>query len=183
MIGPLDDVEGILKDFVPSKARGTSHKVANDSKLKDWNDIKGMTEARAQLEDLLSFSSKYKDLMDKCPLRLRTGALLYGPPGCGKTFLVRAAASICNLRIISVKGPELLNKYIGASEAGVRELFEKASGASPCILFFDEFDAIAPKRGHDSTVSTFLYILKKEERKKERKSIHEECDRQTDRLF
>jgi SpoVK/Ycf46/Vps4 family AAA+-type ATPase len=146
-----EDVDGILKDFVPSKARGTSHKVANDSKLKDWDDIKGMTEARAQLEDLLSFSSKYKDLMDKCPLRLRTGALLYGPPGCGKTFLVRAAASICNLRIISVKGPELLNKYIGASEAGVRELFEKASGASPCILFFDEFDAIAPKRGHDST--------------------------------
>jgi len=146
----LDDMRAILKDYVPSKARGTSH-VADDSKISSWSDIEGMSEATAELEDLLSFSSKYKDLIQNCPLRLRTGALLYGPPGCGKTFLVRSAAKICNLRIITVKGPELLNKYIGASEAGVRELFERASGASPCILFFDEFDAIAPKRGHDST--------------------------------
>ncbi|THG97215.1 hypothetical protein EW026_g4735 [Hermanssonia centrifuga] len=77
--------------------------------------------------------------------------LLYGFPGCGKTLLASAVAKECGLNFISVKGPELLNKYIGASEQSVRELFERASAAKPCVLFFDEFDSIAPKRGHDST--------------------------------
>jgi peroxin-1 len=94
--------------------------------------------------------------------------LLYGYPGCGKTLLASAVAKECGLNFVGVKGPELLNKYIGASEASVRELFERASAARPCILFFDEFDSIAPKRwtilfdvsrivltwnirGHDST--------------------------------
>ena len=145
-----EDLGSILKDYVPCKARGTT-KVIEDSKIKSWSDIQGMAEARSKLEELLSFSSKRKNLIEKCPLRLRTGALLYGPPGCGKTFLVKAAAKVCNLRCISVKGPELLNKYIGQSEAGVRDLFAKAGAAAPCILFFDEFDAIAPRRGADST--------------------------------
>lgn len=99
---------------------------------------------------------------------LLTSLLLYGFPGCGKTLLASAVARECGLNFISVKGPELLNKYIGASEQSVRELFERASAAKPCVLFFDEFDSIAPKRcvccsvmrgrrlmarrrGHDST--------------------------------
>ena len=82
---------------------------------------------------------------------MHTNVLLYGPPGCGKTHIVGAAAADCSLRFISVKGPELLNKYIGASEQAVRDIFSKAAAAAPCLLFFDEFDSIAPKRGHDNT--------------------------------
>nr|KAJ3418327.1 Peroxisome biosynthesis protein pex1 [Polyrhizophydium stewartii] len=77
--------------------------------------------------------------------------LLYGYPGCGKTMLASAVAKECGLNFISVKGPELLNKYIGASEKAVRDLFERAQAAKPCCLFFDEFDSIAPRRGHDNT--------------------------------
>jgi SpoVK/Ycf46/Vps4 family AAA+-type ATPase len=72
--------------------------------------------------------------------------LLYGYPGCGKTLLASAVAKECGLNFISIKGPELLNKYIGASEKSVRDIFERASAAKPCVLFFDEFDSIAPKR-------------------------------------
>lgn len=85
------------------------------------------------------------------PLRLRTGVLLFGPPGCGKTHVARAAVAAAGARCITVKGPELLNKYIGASEAAVRAVFARARAASPCVLFFDEFDSLAPSRGADST--------------------------------
>ena len=77
---------------------------------------------------------------------IRHRLLLYGYPGCGKTLLASAAAKECDLNFISIKGPELLNKYIGASEKSVRDIFERASAAKPCVLFFDEFDSIAPKR-------------------------------------
>ncbi len=79
-------------------------------------------------------------------LRHLNSLLLYGYPGCGKTLLASAVAKECGLNFISVKGPEILNKYIGASEKAVRDLFERASAAKPCVLFFDEFDSIAPKR-------------------------------------
>ena len=103
------------------------------------------------LQETLELPLKHAELFASSPLRLRSGALLYGPPGCGKTLVARAAAAAAGLRLISVKGPELLNKYIGQSEAGVRNLFARASAAAPCVLFFDEFDAIAPRRGHDNT--------------------------------
>ena len=72
---------------------------------------------------------------------------MYGPPGCGKTYLAGAIAKRFNINFISVKGPELLNKYIGASEQNVRELFERAQNQKPSILFFDEFDSLVPRRG------------------------------------
>ncbi|RVW87830.1 Peroxisome biogenesis protein 1 [Vitis vinifera] len=100
---------------------------------------------------MIELPSKFPSIFAQSPLRLRSNVLLYGPPGCGKTHIVGAAAAACSLRFISVKGPELLNKYIGASEQAVRDIFLKASAASPCLLFFDEFDSIAPKRGHDNT--------------------------------
>ena len=82
--------------------------------------------------------------------------LLYGYPGCGKTLLASAVAKECGLNFISIKGPELLNKYIGASEKSVRDIFERASAARPCVLFFDEFDSIAPKRCETCLVSPRL---------------------------
>merc|ERR1712141_924760 len=77
----------------------------------------------------------------------RSGILMYGPPGVGKTLLAKAVATECSLNFLSVKGPELLNMYIGQSEENVREVFERARRASPCIIFFDELDALAPNRG------------------------------------
>jgi len=86
--------------------------------------------------------------------RVSQGLLLYGPPGCGKTFLAAGIARKYSLNFISVKGPELLNKYIGASEQNVRELFERAMAQKPCVLFFDEFDSLVPKRGSGQTSVT-----------------------------
>lgn len=115
------------------------------------NIIVGLTETRKILLETLEWPTRYAPIFANCPLRLRSGLLLYGYPGCGKTLLASAVAGECGLNFISVKGPEILNKYIGASEKSVRDLFERASAAKPCVLFFDEFDSIAPKRGHDST--------------------------------
>ncbi|KAG8831700.1 Peroxisome biosynthesis protein pex1 [Serendipita sp. 399] len=111
----------------------------------------GLHETRRILRETLEWPTKYAAIFAKCPLRLRSGLLLYGYPGCGKTLLASAVSQECGLNFIGVKGPELLNKYIGASEKSVRELFERASATKPCVLFFDEFDSIAPRRGHDST--------------------------------
>lgn len=81
-------------------------------------------------------------------LRFVIGVLLYGPPGTGKTLLAKAVATSCSLNFFSVKGPELLNMYIGESEANVRRIFQRARDAKPCVIFFDELDSIAPKRGN-----------------------------------
>ncbi|AEY98055.1 FAFR371Wp [Eremothecium gossypii FDAG1] len=116
-----------------------------------WSDIGALDGAKRLLLETLEWPTRYAPIFSQCPLRLRSGILLYGYPGCGKTMLASAVAQQCGLNFITVKGPEILNKYIGASEQSVRELFEKAQAAKPCVLFFDEFDSIAPKRGHDST--------------------------------
>jgi peroxin-1 len=113
--------------------------------------VGGLEAVRKTLLETLLYPTKYARIFAQCPLRLRSGLLLYGYPGCGKTLLASAVAGESGLNFISVKGPELLNKYIGASEQSVRELFERAQAARPAVLFFDEFDSLAPKRGHDST--------------------------------
>ena len=86
-------------------------------------------------------------------ITLHLGILLYGPPGTGKTLIAKAVATECSLNFLSVKGPELLNMYIGESEANVREIFERARQAKPCIIFFDELDSLAPKRGRSGDSS------------------------------
>ncbi|CUM64204.1 uncharacterized protein PRCAT00001798001 [Priceomyces carsonii] len=139
--------ESAIKDFVPSNLRG----VKLQGSSVNWSDIGGLKEAKNLLLETLEWPTRYGPVFANCPLRLRSGILLYGYPGCGKTLLASAVAGQCGLNFISIKGPEILNKYIGASEQSVRELFERAQSAKPCILFFDEFDSIAPKRGHDST--------------------------------
>lgn len=140
-------IDNALSGFTPSSLRGVKLQKSGTS----WSDIGGLTEAKKILLETLEWPTKYAPIFANCPLRLRSGILLYGYPGCGKTLLASAIAGQCGLNFISIKGPEILNKYIGASEQSVRELFERAQAAKPCILFFDEFDSIAPKRGHDST--------------------------------
>lgn len=139
--------ERALQGYTPSNLRGVKLQKSSTS----WGDIGGLLEAKKVLLETLEWPTKYAPIFANCPLRLRSGILLYGYPGCGKTLLASAIAGQCGLNFISIKGPEILNKYIGASEQSVRELFERAQSAKPCILFFDEFDSIAPKRGHDST--------------------------------
>jgi peroxin-1 len=142
-----DDFTRSLKGFTPASLRN----VTLTSSSTTFSDIGGLQETRQILLETLQYPTKYAPIFAQCPLRLRSGLLLYGFPGCGKTLLASAVAGECGLNFISVKGPEILNKYIGASEKSVRDLFERAEAARPCILFFDEFDSIAPKRGHDST--------------------------------
>ncbi|KAF8170325.1 P-loop containing nucleoside triphosphate hydrolase protein [Mycena galopus ATCC 62051] len=142
------DFDAAQVDFVPLSLRDV--KLQKSSEV-SWSDIGGLSETRRVLRETLEWPTKYGPIFAQSPLRLRSGLLLYGFPGCGKTLLASAVAKECGLNFISVKGPEILNKYIGASEQSVRDLFERASAAKPCVLFFDEFDSIAPKRGHDST--------------------------------
>nr|CAI5864554.1 unnamed protein product [Callosobruchus analis] len=118
---------------------------------KDFSRIGGLHNVKQILIETLLWPVKYPQIFANAPLRLQSGLLLYGPPGTGKTMLAGAAAKECRLRIVTVKGPELLSKYIGASEQAVRDVFQKAQRAKPCILFFDEFDSLAPRRGHDNT--------------------------------
>ncbi|KAL7680144.1 putative AAA+ ATPase domain, ATPase, AAA-type, core, peroxisome biogenesis factor 1, psi beta-barrel [Plasmopara halstedii] len=116
-----------------------------------WSDVGGLHDVRAVLRDTLELPTRYAKLYDNTPIKLPAGLLLYGPPGCGKTLLASAVAHECGLNFISVKGPEVLNKYIGASEQAIRDLFYRAGSASPSVLFLDEFDSIAPRRGADNT--------------------------------
>ncbi|KAI9297237.1 AAA-domain-containing protein [Neoconidiobolus thromboides FSU 785] len=142
-----DDFKTAQEDYIPVSLRG----VKLQSSTVRWTDIGGLEETRKVLRETLEWPIKYQAIFTNCPLRLRSGLLLYGFPGCGKTMLASAIAKECHLNFITVKGPEILNKYIGASEQSVRDLFQRAQAAKPCVLFFDEFEAIAPRRGHDST--------------------------------
>nr|XP_012415614.1 PREDICTED: peroxisome biogenesis factor 1 isoform X2 [Odobenus rosmarus divergens] len=142
------DFQKALHGFIPVSLRNV-----NLHKPKDlgWDKIGGLHEVRQILMDTIQLPAKYPELFANLPIRQRTGVLLYGPPGTGKTLLAGVIARESGMNFISVKGPELLSKYIGASEQAVRDIFIRAQAAKPCILFFDEFESIAPRRGHDNT--------------------------------
>ena len=142
-----EDFAKAIEGFTPASLRNVTLQTSSTK----FDSVGGLKEARKILVETLQYPTAYAPIFDRCPLRLRSGLLLYGYPGCGKTLLASAVAGECGLNFISVKGPEILNKYIGASEKSIRDLFDRAEAAKPCILFFDEFDSIAPKRGHDST--------------------------------
>jgi transitional endoplasmic reticulum ATPase len=112
-----------------------------------WDDIGGLEDTKRDLQEMVRYPIEHRGLFEKFGMEASRGVLFYGPPGCGKTLMAKAIANECGANFISVKGPELLNAYFGGSEANVRDLFDKARAASPCILFFDEMDSIARARG------------------------------------
>jgi len=114
-----------------------------------WEDVGSLTEVREELKFSVCEPIAHPARFHAMGLAVSTGVLLYGPPGCGKTLVAKATANEANANFISIKGPELLNKYVGESERAVRTLFARARAASPCVLFFDELDSLAPRRGNE----------------------------------
>jgi len=113
-----------------------------------WDDIGGLEDTKRNLQEMILFPIEHPDKFHKFGMSPSKGVLFYGPPGCGKTLLAKAVANECSANFISIKGPELLTMWFGESEANVREIFDKARSAAPCVLFFDELDSIGVSRGH-----------------------------------
>ncbi|QCE06027.1 transitional endoplasmic reticulum ATPase [Vigna unguiculata] len=127
----------------PSALRETVVEVPNVS----WEDIGGLENVKRELQETVQYPVEHPEKFEKFGMSPSKGVLFYGPPGCGKTLLAKAIANECQANFISVKGPELLTMWFGESEANVREIFDKARGSAPCVLFFDELDSIATQRG------------------------------------
>jgi transitional endoplasmic reticulum ATPase len=142
----MDDFREALKEVEPSAIREVFTEVPDVK----WEDVGGLEEVKRVLKETIEWPLKYNDLFKQAGTSPSKGILLYGPPGSGKTLLAKAVASESEVNFISVKGPELMSKWVGESEKGVREIFKKAKQASPCIIFFDEIDSVVPKRGSDA---------------------------------
>ncbi|CAD5311574.1 unnamed protein product [Arabidopsis thaliana] len=138
--------EDFTKALDRSKKRNASALGAPKVPNVKWDDVGGLEDVKTSILDTVQLPLLHKDLFSS-GLRKRSGVLLYGPPGTGKTLLAKAVATECSLNFLSVKGPELINMYIGESEKNVRDIFEKARSARPCVIFFDELDSLAPARG------------------------------------
>ncbi|XRO75417.1 CDC48 family AAA ATPase [Methanocaldococcus sp. 28A] len=141
----MDDFKEALKDVEPSAMREVLVEVPNVK----WEDIGGLEEVKQELREAVEWPLKAKEVFEKIGVRPPKGVLLFGPPGTGKTLLAKAVANESGANFISVKGPEIFSKWVGESEKAIREIFRKARQSAPCIIFFDEIDAIAPKRGRD----------------------------------
>merc|ERR1712183_208670 len=127
----------------PSALRETVVEVPNIT----WNDIGGLEDVKRELQELVQYPVEHPEKFLQFGMQPSRGVLFYGPPGCGKTLLAKAIANECQANFISVKGPELLTMWFGESEANVRDIFDKARSAAPCVVFFDELDSIAKSRG------------------------------------
>ena len=127
----------------PSSLRETIVEVPNVK----WEDIGGLEEVKKNLQEMILYPIEHPDKFHKFGMQPSKGVLFYGPPGCGKTLLAKAVANECSANFVSIKGPELLTMWFGESEANVREVFDKARAAAPCVLFFDELDSIGTARG------------------------------------
>ncbi|XP_047997445.1 transitional endoplasmic reticulum ATPase TER94 isoform X2 [Leguminivora glycinivorella] len=139
----MDNFRYAMTKSSPSALRETVVEVPNVS----WTDIGGLQSVKRELQELVQYPVEHPDKFLKFGMQPSRGVLFYGPPGCGKTLLAKAIANECQANFISVKGPELLTMWFGESEANVRDIFDKARSASPCVLFFDELDSIAKSRG------------------------------------
>lgn len=157
-----EDFNIALDKYTPTNLRGV---VLKSKTEKDFSHVGGMKEIKDALLRTILMPIKYPRMLAKFPCKAQTSILLYGPPGCGKTLIVEALTNQESVNSICVNGPELLSKYIGASEAAVRDLFKRAELAKPCVIFFDQFESLVSKRGSDSTgvtdriVNQFLTIM------------------------
>ncbi len=138
-----NDFMDALREIQPSAMREVLVEIP---KVK-WSDIGDLDEAKQELKEAVEWPLKYPDMFERMGIRPPKGILLYGPPGTGKTLLAKAVANESGANFIAVKGPELLSKWVGESEKGIREVFRKARQVAPCVIFFDEIDALAPRRG------------------------------------
>ena len=146
----LNKIEVTEKDFYDafkSMTPSALREVVIESPNVHWDDIGGLENVKQKLKEAVEWPLKYAEIFHKMDAKPPKGVLLYGPPGTGKTLLAKAVATESEANFISVKGPEFLSKWVGESEKAVRETFRKARQASPCVVFFDEIDAIAPARG------------------------------------
>merc|ERR1712164_41483 len=141
-----DHFKYALSQSNPSSLRETVVEVPNVS----WDDIGGLETVKQELQETVQYPVEHPEKFEKFGMAPSKGVLFYGPPGCGKALLAKAIANECQANFISINGPELLTMWFGESEANVRELFDKARGAAPCVLFFDELDSIARARGSSS---------------------------------
>ena len=149
MIVTKSDFKEALKEVSPSALREVLVQVPDVK----WDDIGGLESAKQELQEAVEWPLKYPESFEKFGVRPPRGVLIYGPPGTGKTLLAKAVANESDANFIAVKGPELLSKWVGESEKGVREVFRKARQTAPTVIFFDEIDSIASTRGGSSTDS------------------------------
>jgi transitional endoplasmic reticulum ATPase len=143
LIITMNDFESAIKDVMPSAMREVYLEIPDV----EWTDIGGLVDVKRELQEAVEWPLRYPDLYGALSHTLTKGILLHGPSGTGKTLLAKAVATESEANFISVKGPELISKWVGESERGIREIFRRARQASPCIIFFDEIDSIAGTRG------------------------------------
>ncbi|MDB4840801.1 CDC48 family AAA ATPase [Nitrosopumilus sp.] len=144
-----DDFREALKEVKPSALREVQVQIPDVN----WDDVGGLDELKDELREAVEWPVKHKEAYDYVDVEAPKGVLLHGPPGTGKTLIAKALAKMTESNFISIKGPELLSKWVGESEKGVREIFRKARQAAPCIIFLDEVDALVPRRGSGSSDS------------------------------
>jgi len=149
LVVTMHDFTDALRFVEPSTMREVYVETPNVT----WDDVGGLKEIKQELREAIEWPLKYQDLFEKAGAKPPKGILLSGPPGSGKTLLAKAVAHESGVNFINIKGPELMSKFVGESEKGVRKTFKRAKQVAPCIIFFDELDALAPRRGSGITDS------------------------------
>ncbi len=139
----LDDFMNGYREITPTAMREVYIEVPSVH----WADVGGLTDVKQELQETVEWPLKKPEVFTRVGIRPPKGVLLFGPPGCGKTMLARAVATESEANFISIKGPELFSKWVGESEKAIREVFRKGRSAAPSIVFFDELDSVAPRRG------------------------------------